>query len=201
MSKRVTVWINGKGLGVDMARGRKRREGVKRYDCGQIHHDDRGESAADAKATAMAARSKEVGPQHAGKYEAGFELGKAYLRGRISRRLLKAGEQWAMEVDRFHRMYGLPSPFPKAMDWLSARGVSHAPDPTPEQIHATANTHMRAITAISVHGRQAMVACRALCIEDVNPEFWPRHTWKALEAGLDGLASLYGIDEFFEEAA
>jgi hypothetical protein len=144
-------------------------------------------------------RVKEVGAPHAGKYEAGFELGKAYLRNQITRQQLKAGEQWAQDVDRYCRLHGFPSPFPKAMDFLSVRGGPSGLEPSADEVRVTSNTYMRALTAIGTKGRGAEVACRSLCVENTDPRAWPFHTWQALRAGLSALASLYDIHDFVEK--
>lgn len=183
-----------------MARGRKRRIDADRYPGGQVVHKDRGETPLERMATVTAQRSKEVGPQHAGKYEAGFELGKAYLRGYITRQQLKAGEQWAQDVDRYCRLHGYPSPFPKALDYLGVRGGPSNAEPDAEQIRVVSNTYMRGMTAVCVGGRGTQVAIRTLVIEDADPRSWPEHTWDALRAGLSALASLYAIPEFFDES-
>jgi hypothetical protein len=195
---KITLWTNGKATGAKM--GKPRRTGVDRYDCGQIKHKDRGETPLEVLATATAQRAKEVGPQHAGKYEAGFELGKAYLRGHITRQQLKAGEQWALDVDRYCRLHGYPSPFPKALDYLGVRGAASGYEPDPELIRVVSNTYMQATTAIGKHGRQCQLACRSICIEDADPRAWPFHTWQALRAGLSSLAGLYNIQELEEKS-
>lgn len=195
---RKTLWSNGLSMGAVM--GRQRKLGVKRYDCGQIVHGDRGETPLEVLATVTAQRAKDVGPQHATKYEAGFELGKAYLRGQITRQQLKAGEQWAQDVDKYCRLHGYPSPFPKALDYLGVRGGASGYEPDAELIRVTSNTYMKAMTAIGQHGRQASTACRSLCIEDTNPKPWPYHTWEALRLGLSALARLYDIPEFDEKS-
>jgi hypothetical protein len=184
--------------------GRKRKLDVDRYECGQIKHKSREETTLETLATVTAQRAKEVGPQHAGKYEAGFELGKAYLRGYITRQQLKAGEQWAQDVDRYCRLHGYPSPFPKALDYLGVRGGASNAEPDPELIRVVSNTYMLASTAIGKHGRGTQTACRSICIEDSDPRAWPFHTWKALRLGLSSLAGLYNIpvlEEKSEEAA
>lgn len=179
-----------------MARGRKRREGVNRYPGGSIVNDERGESETEAKATVLRARASRVGAEHAHKYECSFELGVAYLRGYITRQQLKAGEHWAFVVDRHHRMNGFPSPFPKAMDWLSAKGRAGDYEPTPDHIRTVANDYMRSYTATAKFGRHTELACQSLCLHDVPPWAWPDHTWKALRKGLDALASLYAIPDY-----
>jgi hypothetical protein len=194
-----TLWINGQSTGANM--GKKRREGVSRYPSGQIVHEERekAETSLEVVATVMAQRVKEVGAPHAGKYEAGFELGRAYLRNQITRQQLKAGEQWAQDVDRYCRLHGYPSPFPKAMDFLSVRGGPSALEPSADEVRVTSNTYMRALTAIGAKGRGAEVACRSLCVENTDPRAWPFHTWQALRAGLSALASLYDIHDFVEK--
>jgi len=179
-------------------RGRKRKQGVDRYACGEIKRDQRGETSADAMATALKARAKRVGAENAHKYEAGFELGKAYLRGQIKRHHLKAGEQWALDVDRYHRMMGIPSPFPKAQDWMSVKGQSGA-EPSAEQIRNTANRHMLAMTALADAGRIPAHACKEVCIMETDAGAWPSHMLRALQRGLQALADLYRISEFDEE--
>jgi hypothetical protein len=190
---RITLWSNGYSTGAKIM-GRKRKLDVDRYPCGQIVH----EKPAEIMAVVTSQRAKDVGPEHAAKYEAGFELGKAYLRRQITRKQLKAGEQWAMDVDRYARMNGLPSPFPKAMDWLSVRGASNALEMDADKIRVITSTYMKGITAVSQR-RGSLVACRTLCIEDSSSRGWPDHTIQALRAGLDGLASLYGIPELIVE--
>jgi hypothetical protein len=180
--------------------GRARKLDARRYPGGQLHHKDRGETPLEIVATVTAQRARDVGAQHAGKYEAGFELGKAYLRGHITRQQLKAGEQWAQDVDRYCRLHGYPSPFPKALDYLGVRGGPSNAEPDAEQIRVASNTYMRAMTAVEKHGRQAATACRSICIEDVDPSCWPNHTWGGLKLALSALASLYEIPLFSEES-
>jgi hypothetical protein len=197
VSKKV-LWVNGRSTGAKM--GKPRRTGVGRYPGGQIIHEDRGERPGDIVAVVTSQRAKDVGPEHAAKYEAGFELGKAYLRGYITRQQLKAGEQWALDVDRYCRLHGYPSPFPKAPDYLGVRGAASGYEPDPELIRVVSNTYMQATTAIGKHGRQCQLACRSICIEDMDPRAWPFHTWQALRLGLSSLAGLYNIQELEEKS-
>lgn len=175
--------------------GRPRKEGVNRYPNGSIVNHERGETEKERMATVLAYRAREVGQEHAAKPEAGYELGRIFLAGRITQRQHEGGVRWARTVDRYAKMNGFPSPFPKAMDWGNVGGgMGCGSEPSSVLIRATANDYMRAQTKLAVEGRAAMVACREACILETDTGAWPEHTMAALRAGLSSLADFYGIE-------
>lgn len=181
--------------------GRPRKEGMQRYaGSGRIIRAQRGETREEVQATVIAYRSKTVDSKSAHRDEAGFELGRAYIRGWITKRQLEAGKQWAINIDLNFRLKGIPSPFPKAMDYGGVSGASvssHEPDAV--RVKRISNDVMQAATAVGQLGREVCIACKAVCLEESPCGGWPEHTQMALAKGLEALADHYGIQHFEED--
>lgn len=150
----------------------------------------REERPEEARATVIAYRTKIVGKEHAARPEAGYELGRMLLTGRVSQRRHDAGVRWALLVDRYQRLVGLPRPFPAGMDYsMVARGLSCGGAPPDEdQIRAAANDYMVCKTRIAECGLIAERSVMEVCVYDMRCDFAP-----PLWAALDALGDFFGI--------
>lgn len=172
-------------------RGRPAVQNVQRYACGKVRREyaqKQGETEMQAMATVLAYRARAVSPEHARRNEAGYELGRMFLKGIITKRQHEAGCNYAKLVSDYQRSMGFPSPYPKGIDLGAARGLSLASEPSEARVRRTVNEYMLSITAIADAGKSAGIALREVCVYD-------RGTLDVenLRIGLDALAGFFGI--------
>jgi hypothetical protein len=180
--------------------GRPRKQNVDRYASGTIVRHQRGETRDEAQATVIAYRSRTVSPKDAHKDEAGFELGRAHLRGYVSKRGVEGGRRWAESIARHAKLMGYPSPFPKALDYSAVRGGSSDWQPTADNVRASTNDMMRTAMVLGEKGRVVSSACKSVCLEETDSAAWPEHMMKALSVGCEALADHYGLENEREES-
>lgn len=194
--------------------GRKRKV-AHRYPSGQIVHAQRqpDETQAQTMATVISYRERQLGEkhkEHARRPEAGYELGRLYLTGMLTRRQHDAGVMVCMAYDAYHRMHGYPSAHPKAMDWsrvysgLPFLSVENDPLARPherleaaereaERVKRIANRYMGMSSAVADCGRQAVTLVRSLCVEDTVTRDWPDRAMRDLRRGLDSAGDFFGL--------
>lgn len=176
-------------------RNKKRRgrpsKAVARYPGGQPVHSarvQRGETEVQVMATALAYRQKLVPAKDARQPEAGYELGRMYLAGKVTAQEHRAGFEFARLVYDYQTSQGYPSPFPASMDIGAVHGLSLGGEPDDDKLRRTANQYMRAQTALSDAGRHAMTEVREVCIFDQAVR-----SVENLRAGLKALVRFYQI--------
>lgn len=180
------------------ARGRKRKM-VARYPSGQIVHAHReGERPAQVVATVLAYRARQLGDRHAhhaGRIEAGYELGRLYLTGMLTRRQHDAGLAVCRLYDAYHRACGYPSIHPKAMDWsMVSRGLPCMVEDEAD-VRKLSDRYMAMSSAIADCGRQAVSTVRSLCVEDTITRDWPDRAMRDLRTGLNSAANFFGLPD------
>ncbi|MFG1340384.1 hypothetical protein [Xanthobacter autotrophicus] len=172
-------------------KGRPASQNVKRYACGKIRREyraPRGETEVQIRATVLEYRKRNVGEADAGRNEAGYELGRMMLAGKVSRRQHEAGCAYALLVADYQRCIGFPAPYPQGIDLGAARGIALGGEVSDDRIRRTANQYMRAITALFSAGRAADRAVREVCVYDRGTQ-----DLHGLNSGLDSLAIFFGI--------
>ncbi len=172
-------------------RGRPSKPGVQRYPNGRTRPEtwtSRGETEVQIMATALAYRQKLVPAKDARQPEAGYELGRMYLAGKVTAQEHRAGFEFARLVYDYQTSQGYPSPFPASMDIGAVHGLSLCAEPDAMKIRRTANEYMRVQTALSDAGREAMTEVREVCIFDQ-----PVRSVENLRLGLRTLARFYQI--------
>lgn len=142
------------------------------------------------RSTVLAARQRlyAVPMADAGSAEAGYELGRLWLSGKISARQLEAGKEYHCLVADYQRAIDMPSPYPQGMDLGAARGLSLKGEPDESRIKRTVNQYMRSLTAMADAGKPATVAVREVCVYDRGV-----FDVENLAHGLDILADFFGI--------
>jgi len=148
----------------------------------------RGETEVQIMATALAYRQKLVPAKDARLPEAGYELGRLYIKGKVTAQEHRAGFEFMRLVYDYQTSQGYPSPFPASMDIGAVHGLALHGEPDPLKIRRTANEYMRAQTALSDAGRSAMTEVREVCIFDREVRIVD-----SLRLGLRALARFYGI--------
>lgn len=129
-----------------------------------------------------------VAEQDLRRSEAGYELGRLYLRKVVTPRQHEAGVQYAGLVADYQRQLGFPAPYPSAMDVNSVRGQTLGEEPEAARIRRTANQYMRSQTVLSEAGKDGFQAVTQMCVYDQSlSDIAP------LKRGLDVLASFFGI--------
>lgn len=174
-----------------MARAGRKTKHVQRYPSGQPVHSSRaqrGETEVQILATVRAQRERLLPPSLAMQPEAGYELGRLYLRNVLTAQEHRAGFEFAKLVYDYQISQGYPSPFPASMDIGATHGLSLRGEPDPLRIRRTANEYMRMLTAISDAGRAATTDTREVCIFDK-----PVRNVENLKAGLKSLAVFFNI--------
>lgn len=172
-------------------KGRPAAQHVQRYACGKIrreHRKPQGETEMQARATVLAYRRRMVGEADAGRNEAGYELGRMMLRGKITARQHRAGCEFAQLVADYQRALGFPPPYPQGIDLGAARGLALGGEPDAAKVRRTVNQYMRSITVVAQCGRAADNAVREVCVFDRETrDLGP------LCLALDALAEFFGI--------
>ncbi|MFG1302161.1 hypothetical protein V5F49_20440 [Xanthobacter sp. V3C-3] len=172
-------------------KGRPSNLTVPRYPCGKIKpsaRQPRGETEVQAMATAIAHRARVVGVDNAKRNEAGYELGRMFLKGRVTARQHRAGFDFASIVGDWQRMMGLPSPFPASMDYGAVRGLSIQAEIDADRVRRRTEEYMKMMTALSDAGRRAQILVRQVCVEDLSVVDVDN-----LRLGLDALADFFKI--------
>ena len=172
---------------------RPRAQHVQRYACGKIKREYRardGETEMQIKSTVLEYRRRAVGEADAGRNEAGYELGRLMLTGRVTPRQHSAGCEYALLVADYQRCIGFPAPYPQGIDLGAARGLSLIGEPDEGKIKRIVNQYMRSITAIAGAGKPADRAIREVCVYDRSVEDVDN-----LRRGLDALADFFGIPD------
>lgn len=181
-------------------RGRPSKLHLPRSASGRIkkaHRETAGETEMQAMSTVLEYRRRAgVAEKDLRRSEAGYELGRLYLRGVISARHHEAGKQYACLVADYQRQVGFPAPYPSAMDFNAVRGLALAEEPEAARVRRTANQYMRSQTALSDAGKAGFQAVTEVCIYDRDTA----HI-ESLRLGLAALAQFFGIpvDEDAEE--
>lgn len=139
-------------------------------------------------ATALAYRQKLVPAKDARLPEAGYELGRLFIRGKVTAQEHRAGFEFMRLVYDYQTSQGYPSPFPASMDIGAIHGLSLCGEPDVAKIRRTANEYMRAQTALSDAGRPATMEVREVCVFDQTVR-----SVENLRLGLRALASFYQI--------
>lgn len=186
-----------------MARPGRKAKAVQRYPSGQPVHssrDPRGETVVSILATVRAQREKLLPPKLAMRDEAGYELGRLYLLGRLNPtgpeeswiytgvQLHRAGFEYMRLVHDHRCLLGFPSPFPKAMDFGAVHGLSLHSEPDPDRVRRISNLEMRSRTVLADAGMGVAREVRDVCIEDK-----PVRSVDNLKIGLQALAKLFVI--------
>lgn len=177
--------------------GRKRKV-AHRYPSGQIVHAQRqpDETQAQTMATVIAYRERQLGEkhkEHARRPEAGYELGRLYLTGMLTRRQHDAGIAVARLYDAYHKIQGYPSLHPKAMDWsMVSRGLPCSFEDESD-VRKVSDRYMAMCSAVADCGRQAVSTVRSLCVEDAITRDWPERTMRDLKRGLDSAGDFFGL--------
>lgn len=150
----------------------------------------RGETEMAIRSTVISARMRQyqVPAADAGCAEAGYELGRLWLAGRISARQLDAGKEYHRLVADYQQSIGLPSPYPQGIDLGAARGLSLKGEPDESRIRRTVNQYMHSLTAMDEAGKAASIAVREVCVYDRSGLDVDN-----LRRGLDILADFFGI--------
>lgn len=172
-------------------KGRRSKPNVPRYPCGKIKtgaRAPRAETESQIKGTVLAYRTRLVGREDAMRNEAGYALGRMYLRGQITAREHRAGCDYAMLADQYRTCMGLPSPSPAAMEIGRVGGRPIECGPSAQMIRRVTNQYMSAQTALSEAGRAGASAVQDACVLDVEPI-----DVGALKAGLQALAGLFKV--------
>ena len=176
-----------------MSRKSKKKSGsAARFPNGQLRPGYRKtETAQEATAVARAQRTKLVGAENAMRQEAGYELGRLYLAGKIDVALHEAGLRYAGLVEAWQRVQGLPSPFRAAMDLSGVRGLSLYSTPSDAAVKRITNDYMKMQTALSDAGRKAIGSVREVCLYDGDCL-----DIESLKLGLTSLAQFFktGVD-------
>lgn len=114
----------------------------------------------------------------------GSQLGRYRLANKIDNHQLSAGMHFAEIVANWHRVQGLPAPFPKSATLQHGLGKSLSADAPAHVIEAVGDAYRAAMKALEQTGRPAQRAVVAVAILD-------RDTLDlfGLKAGLDALAT------------
>jgi len=150
----------------------------------------RGETEMAIRSTVIAARERiyRVSVADAGREEAGFELGRLWLSGKVDKRQLEAGKEYHKLVADYQRAIDMPSPYPQGVDLGAARGLSLVAEPDESRIKRTVNQYMHSLTAMADAGKAASIAVREVCVYDREIKDVDN-----LRRGLDVLADFFGI--------
>lgn len=113
-------------------RGRPRKSG-KREPAGQPQRP----SVSEIRSSTVEARMRMHGLTlvQAGERLAGYEIGRLYLRGQIDLVDVEVCDDYVQTVARFMALTNPQHPFPKAMDYLAAKGIGG--EPSQENIDRT----------------------------------------------------------------
>lgn len=174
-------------------KGRPSTQCVQRYACGKIkreHRQPKGETEVQIRATVLAYRGRLAGLDEAdaSRNEVGYELGRMWLRGKITRRQHEAGNRYGLLVGDYQRCLGFPPPYPQGLDLGAARGLSLAGEPTEAWVKRIVAEYMASMTAIAMVGKPADRAVREVCIYDREVK-----DVENLKRGLDALAEFFRI--------
>jgi hypothetical protein len=104
--------------------GRPRKEGVERFPGGKIKPF---ETEKDNMSVAIDARRRIHGMQAANddtvkSQLAGYTLGRIFLDGKITEEQRQAGDEYAEQIARYHRLVGIPFPSARAQSLFSIKG-------------------------------------------------------------------------------
>lgn len=99
--------------------GRPRKEGVDRFACGKVKPS---ETEKETKSVAIAARVKHHGDIDVANPLSGYVLGRIFLDGKISDDQRKAGDEYAEDIARYHKLVGIPFPSARAQSLFSIKG-------------------------------------------------------------------------------
>lgn len=172
-------------------KGRPATQNVQRYACGKVRREHArkiGETEVQAMSTVVAYRSKMVASGHEKRSEAGYELGRMFLEGVVSRRRHEAGKEFAKLRADYLSAIDAPAEHPRGVDLGAARGLSLVNEPSPERLRKVANQWMQSITALSGAGRAAMWEVEGVCLFDRKAIDVDN-----LKRGLDALGDFFGI--------
>lgn len=179
-----------------MAKAGKKPKPGPRYPCGKL----RGETEMQITAAARAYREKFLPMNIAMREEAECELGRLYLRGALDpvapydrdkysgKQLHRAGFEYMRLVHDSRCLQGIPSPFPRAMDFGAVHGLSLHSEPDVDRVRRVANMEMRARTVLADAGPAVSREVYSVCIEDK-----PVGIVDNLKTGLLALAGLFEI--------
>lgn len=173
-------------------RGRPARISAPRHRCGKIRKDARdpkSETEVQIMATVLAYRSRLVGPDNARRNEAGYELGRMFLAGKLTARQHRAGCDYMMLVHSYHRVNDIPPPYARSIDFDSVGGGGMSSyEPNPDFRRRVSNDYNRSATALSDAGKAGMIAVREVCVYDNQS-----YDVDNLRLGLDALAKFFSI--------
>jgi hypothetical protein len=99
--------------------GRKPKEGVERYQSGQIKHSEREQ---EVRSVAVEALDRVHSLPYDKRGYAGFVLGRMFLDGRITECELEAGNEYASLLARYYYLKGIPAPSARAQSLFSVKG-------------------------------------------------------------------------------
>lgn len=178
-----------------MRRGR-RRTLIDRYPNGKPKR----ESVDQIKAVVREQRLKLVPKEHALDERAGYELGRLYLAGVISRVQFDAGTTYAKTVVEYCVAKGFPRRFPKAIDYARPHVNAYdGDDLDADEMRRVRKLEARYLDAFAAlkgtggYGQRQAVTVNSVVLDDMETANWPRHMLALLRAGLSTLAGHYGI--------
>lgn len=125
-------------------RGRIRKQGAREPN-GQLQRP----SVAEIRHATIEARMRQHGLTlaQAGDRLAGYELGRLYLRRQIDLVDVEVCDDYVQTVARFLALTNPQHPFPKAMDYLAAKGIGG--EPSHEQIDRTRKRYLEWVAPLN----------------------------------------------------
>ena len=132
-------------------RGRQRKSGAREPN-GRLQRDPLAESIAETRSTNIQARMAMHGLTliQAGEALAGYEIGRMYLRGQITKGDADICDDYVKVVARYMQLTSPGRPFPKAMDYLQAKGFGA--EPPQETIDAIRKAYTRWLKPLTGEG-------------------------------------------------
>lgn len=174
-----------------ISRGRPRKEGAERHPCGKIKQEwSQRESEQDAISVAMTARGRIHGLNQNNAL-AGYTLGRIFLDGNITEFEREAGDEYAEDMVRYHRLTGIPFPSARAQSLGSVRGSDGDEPQSKLDVARRASNRMMELEGILLKcedGSQVKTTVRNVCLMDIEtlrlmPErqmLWLRRRLQAL---------------------
>lgn len=123
------------------------------------------------------------------KEEAGYELGRLYLRNIITKNQLSAGNRMAATFARYYSLMGYAGLNSRAQDLFRVKG--EPVDSDPDAARKAANAVMaleQCLGAFTVDGQSVMSVMKRVCVQD---EAVPANIEHYLKYGLDALVEFY----------
>jgi len=151
-----------------LSAGRPRKDGP-RYPSGGLKRE---ETEREAKSVAIEAIKRIHGIDTDGKDGfAGYTLGRMFLDGKVTEEERKAGDEYAQDMERYHRMTGIPSPSPRAQSLFTVKGYEHdITDTMQRKITKATNRrmHIEGLLLRQVEGTQVKSTVYNVCYLDIE---------------------------------